>query len=223
MEADNYYKIIESTLSQRQNPTDAAAKAAYLRHQFTFYGIRQPELRTILRRIFKTHPLREVTNLPTLILQLINAEYRELHYAALIATEKIVKKQTTDFIDTLTLLITTNSWWDTVDHAAKLVGIHFQNHPQLILPTTERWMNSNNIWLQRVCLIFQLFYRDQTDWELLQRYILAVSDSDKFFLQKAAGWALRQYSRTAPEQVVEFVQCYELPKLTRKEALRLLK
>ncbi|MEZ4918947.1 MAG: DNA alkylation repair protein [Saprospiraceae bacterium] len=53
-------------------------------------------------------------------------------------------------------------------------------------------------------------------------YILLVADSKEFFLQKGAGWALRQYSKTNPDAVREFVAAHRLPALTRREALRLL-
>jgi len=223
MTANYYFDLIVSTLEQQRNPTRAVQQSAYLRNKFTFYGWSKPDLNAAFKAINQQHPLRQVKDSSRLIKRLIDAEYRELHYGALFIAEKNLKKRPPDFISILEQLVTTHSWWDTVDHVAKLVGIHFQRYPKLIIPTTERWMESENIWLQRVCIIFQLFYRTQTDWALLQRYILAVSDSEEFFLQKAAGWALRQYSRTAPQRVVAFVQDYELPKLTQREALRLLK
>jgi 3-methyladenine DNA glycosylase AlkD len=104
------------------------------------------------------------------------------------------------------------------------VGIHFQRFPHLIQPITERWMASGNMWLQRVCIIFQLKYKTKTDYELLAKYILAVADSKEFFLRKAAGWALRDSSRHNPTFVVDFVgKNPHLSPLTKREALRLLK
>ncbi|MFK7934925.1 MAG: DNA alkylation repair protein [Saprospiraceae bacterium] len=198
-------------------------QSAYLRHKFTFFGIRHPQIKAITKDFIKENDLAQIADLQPLIKNIFQGEQREFHHASLVITEHFIKKQSADFIEMLEFLIVTNSWWDTVDHAAKLVGMHFQRYPDLIIPTTERWMESENMWLQRVSIIFQLRYKEATDWELLQRYILAVSDSEEFFLQKAAGWALRQYSRTRADRVVAFVQSYELPKLTAKEALRLLK
>lgn len=220
---NDYFLHFSSAFQAAKNPEYGAKQSAYLRHKFTFYGIRHPEIKAITKDIIKNYPLPQGIDLQKLIIKLMNGEHRELHHAALLISEKVIKKQEIDFIKILEEIITTNSWWDTVDHAAKLVGMHFQHYPELIIPTTEKWMESEHMWLQRVSIIFQLRYREKTDWELLQRYILAVSDSKEFFLQKAAGWALRQYSRTAPDRVVAFVQDYELPKLTEKEAVRLLR
>ena len=83
-------------------------------------------------------------------------------------------------------------------------------------------MDSGNMWLQRVCLIFQLTYKHDTDSELLFKYILELKDSKEFFIQKAAGWALRQYSKFNPELVKEFIESNELPKLTVREGSKYL-
>lgn len=78
------------------------------------------------------------------------------------------------------------------------------------------------MWLQRVCLLFQLHYKQHTDQALLFSFVKQLAHSEEFFIQKAAGWALRQYSKTNPAAVYEFVQLRTLPTLTRKEALRLI-
>ncbi len=84
-------------------------------------------------------------------------------------------------------------------------------------------MASGNIWLQRICLIFQLTYKEETDFALMKEYILRLAASKEFFIQKGAGWALRQHSKYDPEGVVEFVQNYpQLAPLTRREALKWL-
>ncbi len=145
-----------------------------------------------------------------------------MHYFALETVQKALKTQPADFIHFLEELICTRSWWDTVDWVNKLVGQHFQRHPDLIVPVTERWMASGNIWLQRVCMIFQLAYKTKTDQALLFKYVLQVAGSKEFFLQKGAGWALRQYARTNPEAVQNFVENNRLAPLTRREALRLM-
>jgi len=136
--------------------------------------------------------------------------------------QKTLKAKAPEFIEFLEELILANSWWDTVDWISKLVGMHFKRFPQLIVPVTERWMDSGNFWLQRVCLIFQLSYKEKTDADLMFKYVRRVADSKEFFLQKGAGWALRQYSRTNPEAVREFLASTRLSALTKREAMRLI-
>ncbi len=85
-------------------------------------------------------------------------------------------------------------------------------------------MASGNFWLQRVCMIFQLSYRDKTDFELMKKYILQLAGSKEFFLKKGTGWALRQHTRTDPHAVLNFVENNpQLAPLTKREALRLIK
>ena len=76
---------------------------------------------------------------------------------------------------------------------------------------------SGELWLQRVCLIFQLMYKEKTDAGLLFGYIRQVAGSKEFFLQKGAGWALRQYSKTNPDAVRRFLAETTVAPLTRRE------
>ena len=172
--------------------------------------------------IHNAEGLPQGEDLKQLVRLCFSDDHREMHYFALETVQKTLKTQPAEFIGFLEELILTRSWWDTVDWINKLVGIHFGRFPGLILPVTECWMASGNIWLQRVCMIFQLSYKAKTDAELLFKYVRQVADSKEFFLQKGAGWALRQYSRTNPEAVREFVANNRLSALTKREAMRLI-
>jgi 3-methyladenine DNA glycosylase AlkD len=149
--------------------------------------------------------------------------YREMHYAACEITQRALKKEPPPFIKMLEWMITRHSWWDTVDWLAKLAGMHLQRYQELQPHTTDRWIASPNMWLQRTAVIHQRFYRQATDAEMLGRYIAQVYDTKEFFIQKACGWALREYSKVNPSWVKKFVKAHpELKPLSRKEALRLL-
>jgi 3-methyladenine DNA glycosylase AlkD len=205
------------------DPAIAEGQMNYMRNQFEFYGLKADRWMALAKEIFADKGIPEGEELKALARRCFEDEHRELHYFALEMVQKTLKKQPAEFIHFLEELITSRSWWDTVDWLAKLVGIHFMRHPQLILPTTGRWMASGNFWLQRVCLIFQLAYRGKTDFGLMKKLILQVAGSKEFFLQKGAGWALRQHSRTDPQGVTDFVeQNPQLSALTKREALRLL-
>jgi 3-methyladenine DNA glycosylase AlkD len=81
-------------------------------------------------------------------------------------------------------------------------------------------MNSGNMWLQRTALLFQLKYKKATDVNLLSDYILRLQGSKEFFINKAIGWILREYSKTDPDWVIQFVQNNNLANLSRREALK---
>lgn len=218
---EEYLQHVKTIFQAAGDPGRAQGQMAYMRNQFEFYGLKAPEWAALSKQIFINKGIPQGAELKTLARLCMDDEYRELNYFALEMIQKVQKKQPEEFIMFFEELITTRSWWDTVDWLAKLVGIHFRRFPQLIGPVTERWMASGNMWLQRVCLIFQLPYKEKTDAELLFGYILELKDSKAFFIQKGAGWALRQYSKTDPEAVVAFIEAHpQLAPLTKREGMK---
>lgn len=216
------YERVRDTFRQHGNPEIAQGQMAYMRHQFEFYGLKMPAWMALTKEFLREHGLPEGPALPEIARLCFDDEHREMQYFALEMVQRSLKKQAPEFINFLEELILTKSWWDSVDWIAKLVGIHFRRYPELIKPVTERWMDSGELWLQRVCLIFQLTYKEKTDSELLFKYIRRVAASKEFFLQKGAGWALRQYSKTNPEAVAAFLDQTQVSPLTRREGGRLM-
>ena len=104
--------------------------------------------------------------------------------------------------------------------ASNLVGSYFNIYPGKIRETTDRWMASQNMWLQRTCLLFQLKYKNKTDESLLSGFIDQLTGSKEFFIRKAIGWSLREYSKTNPDFVLSFVRARELSGLSEREALK---
>lgn len=218
-----YYNRIKSIYQKEGSPERAEKQMAYIRNQFAYYGLRSPEWVAILKVEFKNNGTYSNDSLSEFISLCYNDEYREMNYAAIQMVEKVQKNEKESFIELLEYMIIHKSWWDTVDWLAKLVGKHFIAYPDLIIPTTSRWIRSDNMWLNRTALIFQLFYRDKTDIDLLFSYVLIHKESKEFFIQKAMGWALRQYSRIDAQAILQFIESNEdLPKLTKKEAVRLI-
>lgn len=224
MTIDQYFTELKSLLLRKGNPETAEKQAKYMRNQFEYIGLKAPQWAAISKEYFKENGLFDGAELKEFARLCFEDEYREMNYLGLQMVEKKIKTQPEDFIEFLEELIRSRSWWDTVDWANKLVGIHFRRFPHLIRPVTEHWMESGNIWLQRVCLIFQLTYREKTDFGLMKKYILELAGSGEFFIQKGAGWALRQYSKTAGEEVKTFIgENPHLAPLTQREGLKWLK
>ncbi len=195
--------------------------AAYMKNKFAFLGIKSPVRKEISKPFLVANMLPERDEVETITKELWDEPWRELHYFAIDLLIKGSKIAPSERIDHFEWLIVHKSWWDTVDGIAVwLVGRHFIRYPGLIIPTTTRWMASENIWLQRTCLIFQLQYGKSTDFELMKSCIRPLANSKEFFIQKAIGWSLRQYYKTDPEAVIDFVQHTTLPKLSIREALK---
>ncbi|MEZ4942713.1 MAG: DNA alkylation repair protein [Saprospiraceae bacterium] len=220
--AQTYHRHVRDTFRAHGKPDVAQGQIAYMRHQFDYFGLKMPAWTALTREIHQARGLPDGPDLIELARLCFQDDQREMQYFAIETVQKMLKKQPAAFIEFLEEMILEKSWWDSVDWIAKLVGMHFQRYPELTKPVTERWMASGELWLQRVCLIFQLRYKEKTDAGLLFDYIRQVARSKEFFLQKGAGWALRQYSKTHPEAVRRFLASTEVSPLTRREGAKYL-
>ena len=125
------------------------------------------------------------------------------------------------FIKTMEYMIVTKSWWDTVDSiSGGTLGIHFKRFPDVKEKYLAKWRASDNFWLRRATILFQLKYKKETDFTLLSDIICENLDSKEFFINKAIGWALRQYAYTDPKAVKKFVKSTPLHPLSRREAMK---
>ena len=147
-----------------------------------------------------------------------SSEMQSIAVELLACYKKEWKKDTIQIIE---YILIHKSWWDSVDHAATdLTGPYFKLFPEQVEKVTGRWNRSSNIWLQRSSIMFQKAYKKETDKELLSKHILHLASSKEFFVQKAIGWALREYSKTNPGWVKSFVQKNSLSPLSKREALK---
>ena len=149
---------------------------------------------------------------------------REMQYCGVELFDRFLRKNDAVLLKLLEYMVITKSWWDTVDAVASwLIGTTFGRHPELIAPNTRRWMDSGNLWLQRSCLLFQIKYRKETDADLLFRFIDELSQHRSFWIRKAIGWSLREYSKSDPFAVREYVDSHPgLSGLSRREALKVI-
>ncbi|MBT5529128.1 MAG: DNA alkylation repair protein [Bacteroidetes bacterium] len=219
----NYLKPLIDSFSSNANPEYAVWMEKYMRNQFRFFGLRGPKLKELGKQFINEYGLPPIADYPAIVKQLWDLNEREFQFFALSLMGKMKKQTDASYIDVYEFLITEKSWWDTVDHlAAALVGYHFIRFPEQIIPNTEKWMSSGNMWLQRSALLFQLKYKKETDFDLLTSYIKRLMHSKEFFIRKAIGWTLREYSKTDPASVIDFVQSYEeqLSGLSKREALK---
>jgi len=220
----SYIVPLQKLLSQNAHPENSIQMKRYMKDKFEFIGIKSVERKELTRKFLVFHGLPSEKDYEEIIREIWDLPQRELQYAALDILERLVKKRVPVEIELLEYLVVTKSWWDTVDWlATRIVGVRFRQNPELISSTHSRWIKSENIWLQRVCILFQLKYKQETDEKLLFSTIQELSDSDEFFIQKAIGWALREYSKTDPAVVQKFIDENELAPLSRREALKVIR
>jgi 3-methyladenine DNA glycosylase AlkD len=216
------HKLI-SLFSANADPQTAFWAKKYMRNQYEFFGITSPRRGELSKEYISENGLPDYADLPEIIQDLWTADQRELQYFAMVLPEKFKRKWGIEIIELFENMIVNKSWWDTVDWiASHLVGSYFKKFPDQIIPKTDEWMASGNMWLQRTCILFQLKYKKETDTDLLFRFSEELRESKEFFIQKAIGWALRELSKTNPEAVLAFVNEVELKPLSVREGTRII-
>lgn len=204
---------------KEQNAPLAQKMSQYMKGHFPFFGLPAPFRRKIQKELFQQFPLSNEEELLAIVQGLWNKPERECQYAALDLLTKYKKLWNKEFLSHFENLLQEKSWWDSVDTLAPLMGaLLFQENS--LKTQTEKWITHSNFWLRRSALIFQLRYREKTDWEKLFRYILLTCSEKEFFIRKAIGWALREYSKTAPQKVAVFLNTHrnQLSPLSVREA-----
>ena len=191
-------------LEAAKDPEKAGPMEAYMRHQFPFLGIAGPERNALYKKYF---PSAKKTK--TIDWDFVDTcwekDAREYQYVAANYLKAMQSYLTESDLPKLEHLVVTKSWWDTVDILDRVVGSLVYDKPELgeiIL----QWSLSDNIWLRRVAIDHQLLRKEKTDVQLMEKILLNNLDQPEFFINKAIGWALRDYYKTNPEWVSSFIE-----------------
>ena len=220
----DFISQLEAAFNQNNNEENAFQMKKYMKDLFSFYGIKTTERRAIFHDLLKSYKQEISENYREIALTLFKKEYRELHYCGIeILIKNLKKNYRKDDIKLIETFLKTNSWWDSVDTISKyLLGQYLIEFPNETEKVIERFSNSENKWLNRSAILFQLGYKKNTNYELLFSECVKHSQSKEFFIQKAIGWALREYGSVNPGLVLNFVNNTDLKPLSRKEAIRKL-
>ena len=218
-----YLSEVETAFKNHADPANAVGQKAYMRNQFDFLGIKSPIRKEIQRPFFRKENLPPKEALEGIVKTLWNMPEREFQYFAMELANKYSSEFVVDDIDLFEWMITHKSWWDTVDDVApRLMGDYFMLFPDQRKKRVDLWLKTNNIWLKRSALLFQLRYKEEMDTEFLTYVINSLLGSKEFFINKAIGWILRQYSKSHPQWVIDFVNQTKLEPLSRREALKVI-
>lgn len=209
-------------LQNAANPDKAVEMAAYMKNRFDFLGIPTPLCRKLCKPLFKEMKPQALDW--DFVESCWESPYREMQYVATDYLNVSVEQLTPQDLSRIELLITRKSWWDTIDALDKVIGGIFLNFPE-IRSQLIHWSQHDNIWLRRVAIDCQLSLKQQTDKALLSEVIQNNFGQPEFFINKAIGWALREYGKTNPDWVKNFVQQYRemMAPPSVREALKRLK
>lgn len=216
-----YVNPLKTLFEQNANPANAGPMKKYMRDQFEYLGIKTPQNTALQKEFYAEYGLPPLSDLDVILRDLWSLPQREFQYVAVGLLGRFNKQIPAHFLKTIEYLLITKSWWDTVDTiAGGTVGVHFRRFPEVREKYLAKWRPSENFWLRRTAILFQLNYKQDTDFNLLCEIIRENLDSKEFFINKAIGWSLRQYARMEPDAVKEFVRSTPLHPLSRREALK---
>ncbi len=211
---------LESALRSVGDAERAVGMRKYMRDQFGFFGVPTPQRRAIAKQVLDPLGPPAPVDLETIGPHAWAVDGREVQYAAVDVLARYARSARPELLAVVGGLVTTKSWWDTVDPlAAKVIGPLVRRHPPLVA-TLDEWIDGADLWLARTAILHQLGYKADTDVDRLFRYSLAWAPSSDFFARKAIGWALRQYAYTDADTVRAFLAEHSdaLSPLTIREA-----
>jgi 3-methyladenine DNA glycosylase AlkD len=210
------------TYPEAADPVRATGVRAYMRNQFEHLGITNPRLTELNREVLAGLAPPAEADLVDVALGCWAKPEREYQYFACTYLRKYVGVGSPSLLNAVRKLITTKSWWDTVDTlAARTVGPLVAAHPSLV-DTMDAWINDENMWVARTAILHQLRYKERTDAERLFQYCTAQAAHEDFFIRKAIGWALREYAYTDSDAVRAYLEAHRtiLAPLSVREASR---
>ncbi|HEV7964859.1 MAG TPA: DNA alkylation repair protein [Actinoplanes sp.] len=203
--ADELLGRLVRSFEAAREPDRAVRTAAYMRDQFAFLGFSMPTQRALARAVLAGLPKPTEDDLHRVVLACWELDEREYQYFACdyLRTHRAVPGPA--FLETARTLITTRSWWDTVDPlATRFVGELVRRHPKLG-KQMDAWSTEKNMWLVRTAILHQMHYRDATNTERLFGYCTRQAGHPDFFVRKAIGWALREYAYTDADAVRKYI------------------
>ncbi len=215
-DAREKYQELLVRFEEQANAEQASRMAAYMKIHFPFYGVQTPIRRTLYKDIIIAD--KKNGKIDWDLLNLVwSQEKRELHYFVCDYLKGLHKFLSYDDVPLILTFAKSNQWWDTIDHFDRILGnIYDDRIPSLMLELSQ----SEDFWLRRIAIDHQLGRKDKTDTALLEEIITNNFGSKEFFINKAIGWSLRDYSKVNPDWVRDFVITYQedLAPLSFREA-----
>lgn len=201
------YEQLKERFAENANSDQAVQMKRYLRNQFEFYGYHTKERKEIYHQQLLDEKKQSQIDWE-LLDRCWQDPHREMQYFVCDYLIAMNKKLNFMDISKIERYARSKQWWDTIDTLIKPVGYLAWNDPrgdELML----EWSRDSNFWIRRVAIEYQLLRKRATNTQVLSKIIQNNLESDEFFINKAIGWALRDYSKTNPEWVRDFIGQYQ--------------
>ena len=214
---DKYFDI-KKRFEEKEDKENAAQMAKYMRNQFVFYGLPTPKRKAVYKDFLKEEKKSGQIDWAFLD-RCYEDEHREFQYLVCDYLTVMDNFLAYDDIPRIKAYIKCKSWWDTTDSLDRVIGQIGLRDSRVDALMLE-WSLDDDFWVRRVAIDHQLCRKEKMNTELLEKILVNNFGSDEFFINKAIGWSLRDYSKTNPEWVRAFVEKHadRMSKLSVKEA-----
>lgn len=215
---------VRSLLEPLADPASAPKMAAYMKDHFPFMGVPHSVWKPHLGPLrAKVRSWKDPDGLLALVQDLWTLEEREYQYVAIELLEAGARYLRDEDIRAIETLIVKKAWWDSVDMITNYAVSPMVKRSKGLLLVMDEWAYGPQMWLSRSAILHQLKYKREVDSGRLFGYCRFHAESKEFFIQKAMGWALREYAKVSPNEVLGFLQSGKFPALTVREATKHLK
>lgn len=196
----------QEMLRRLADPAAAGPMAAYMKTRMPFYGVKKPQRNQVVRALEKEFEIDDVETYRRVVARLWTLPHREEKYLAIQLAQTFPRLVGIGSIDLYERLIREGAWWDLVDDVAiRLVGRVWLENRDEVAPRMDRWIEDDDLWIRRAAIIAQIRHKANTDHRRLFSYCRRRAFEKEFFIRKAIGWALREYSKTDPRRVSRFL------------------
>lgn len=200
----NKYERVKELFTENANPEKAVKMAAYMKSKFNFYGIQAPERKKLYKDIISADKKNHYIDWDFLNMCYAD-EHREFQYLVMDYLISMQKFLAYEDVPGIFNYIKSKQWWDTIDGFDGIIGdigLTDKRIDDLML----KWSTDDDFWLRRIAIDHQLMRKEKTNTELLAQIIISNLGSNEFFINKAIGWSLREYSKTNPDWVRDFIE-----------------
>jgi 3-methyladenine DNA glycosylase AlkD len=199
-------RYVTAQLKRVADPGRAPAMAAYMKTAQPFFGVSTPVRQAMLKQMGDRFAPIDQKSYARAVRALWELPHREEQYCAITFARRYQQFVTPASMPLYERMVREGAWWDFVDEiAVNLVGTVYENFRAQTRPVIERWIDDDNMWIRRTALLSHLKHKQNTDAAQLFRHCLERAEEPEFFIRKAIGWALREYSKTDPRAVRAFL------------------
>jgi 3-methyladenine DNA glycosylase AlkD len=197
---------VQTALAEQADPEKAAGMQAYMKTDMPFYGVQKPGRVPIARVLVKSYPPTSRDDYERLVLALWRLPHREEKYIAQAVAVSHHRFIVPASLPLYRRFVVEGAWWDFVDEASThMIRELVLEDPAEVWPTIDSWISDDNMWLRRSSIICQVGAKERTHAKRLFSFCEQRAFEKEFFIRKAIGWALREYSKTNGEAVAHFV------------------